>query len=195
MSVIFRSRWRLSIPIALILLALIVSLVYTLASRGFTHAATQAASEPLVQISSDPFHNKISQHKTEVEPDTFAFGDTVVSAFQVGRVFNGGAADIGFATSTNGGETFMHGFLPGLTTVSTPPGPYVRASDASVAFDAKHKVWLISELGVFPGGNTAEVDVLVSRSTDGGLTWNTPVVVATGDFDKNWTVCDDTSTS
>src|SRR2546423_8435560 len=117
MPVIFHSRWRLSIPLALALLALILSLVFTLVYRGFT----QAAPEPLVQISSAPFHNKISQHKTEVEPDTFAFGDTIVWAFRVGRFFNGGAADIGFATSTNGGETFIPGFLPGLTAVSTPP--------------------------------------------------------------------------
>ena len=198
MTVMFRSRWRLSISIALILLALVISLAFTFASRGFTHAAAaQAASEPLIQLSSDPFHNKLSQHKTEVEPDTFAFGDTVVSAFQVGRVFNGGAADIGFATSTNGGETFTSGFLPGLTAESNPPGPYIRTSDASVAYDLKHNVWLISELGLFPGGNTSQVDVLVSRSTNGGLTWSSPVAVnATGHFnDKNWTACDDTPTS
>ncbi len=191
MPVIFHSRWRLSIPIALILLALIVSLVFTLVYRGFTHAA----GEPLIQISSDPFHNKISQHKTEVEPDTFAFGNTIVSAFQVGRVFNGGAADIGFATSNDGGDTFIHGFLPGITTVSPHPGPYIRASDASVAFDLKHKVWLISELGLYPGGNTSKVDLLVSRSTDGGRTWSRPVVAAKGNLDKNWSVCDDTPTS
>src|SRR6266581_1816723 len=178
MPVIFHSRWRLSIPIALALLALIVSLVFTLVYRGFTHAA----GEPLIQISSDPFHNKISQHKTEVEPDTFAFGNTIVSGFQVGRVFNGGAADIGFATSNDGGDTFIHGFLPGITTVSPHPGPYIRASDASVAFDRKHKVWLISELGLYPGGNTSEVDLLVSRSTDGGLTWGPPRETANHDF-------------
>ena len=191
MSIISHFRWRFSIATAFTLLALILTLVYTFALRASSHAAI----EPLTQLSSDPFHNKISQHMTEVEPDTFAFGNTLVSAFQVGRVFNGGAADIGFATSTNGGETFTHGFLPSLTTVSTPPGPYIRVSDAAVAFDPKHNVWLISELGLFPGGNTSEVDVLVSRSTDGGLTWSAPVVVAKGDFDKNWTVCDDTSTS
>jgi len=50
-----------------------------------------------------------------VEPDTFAFGSTVVSAFQVGRVFNGGATDIGFATSSNGGVSWAHGFLPGTS--------------------------------------------------------------------------------
>ncbi len=191
MSTISRHPWRMSIPIAFAILALILSLVFSLASRGFTHAA----GETLTQLSQDPFHNKISQHKTEVEPDTFAFGNTIVSGFQVGRVFNGGAADIGFATSTNGGNTFTNGFLPGITTVSTPPGPYIRASDASVAFDAKHNVWLISSLGLFPGGNTSRVDVLVSRSTDGGLTWSLPVVVAAGDFDKNWTVCDNTPSS
>ncbi len=39
--------------------------------------------------------------------------------------------------------------------------------------------------------------MLVSRSTDGGLTFGAPVVVnASGDFnDKNWTVCDDTASS
>ena len=85
MSTVSRHPWRMSIPIAFAILALILSLVFSLASRGFTHAA----GETLTQLSQDPFHNKISQHKTEVEPDTFAFGNTIVSGFQVGRVFNG----------------------------------------------------------------------------------------------------------
>src|SRR5207248_11294315 len=72
-----------------------------------------------------------------------------------------------------------------------------RPSDPSVAFDARHGTWLISFLGLFPNGNTGEVDVLVSRSTDGGLTWGAPVVVnASGHFnDKNWTTCDTTPSS
>jgi hypothetical protein len=41
--------------------------------------------------------------------------------------------------------------------------------------------------------------VTLSRSTNGGATWNNPVniAVATGtqNFDKNWTVCDNTTTS
>src|SRR2546426_10659666 len=87
----------------------------------------------LIQLSSDPFTNSTSQHRTEVEPDTFAFGSTIVSAFQVGRFFNGGASDIGFATSTNGGKAWTSGFLPATTVFSTPPGPYPRASDPVVA--------------------------------------------------------------
>src|SRR5437870_843427 len=144
------------------------------------------ASVPLLQLSSDPYTNSTSQHKTEVEPDTFAFGSTIVSAFQVGRFFDGGASNIGFATSTNGGKSFTPGFLPATTVYATPAGIYPRASDPSVAFDAKHGVWMISYLGIVnPSG---PVDVLVSRSTD-GLTWGNPVVVnKDGHFnDKNWT--------
>ena len=155
-----------------------------------------AANVPLQQISSDPFTNSTSQHATEVEPDTFAFGSTIVSAFQVGRFFSGGASDIGFATSTNNGASWTNGFLPGVTTFSTPPGPYLRASDATVAYDAMHGVWIISYLGIL-NPSVGPVDVLVSRSADGGLTWSSPVVVnASGDFnDKNWTSCDNTPTS
>jgi hypothetical protein len=43
------------------------------------------------------------------------------------------------------------------------------------------------------------VAVTLSRSTNGGATWNNPVNVAvasgTQNFDKNWTVCDNTTTS
>jgi len=43
------------------------------------------------------------------------------------------------------------------------------------------------------------VAVIASRSTNGGLTWNNPVTIrsvgAGEDFDKNWTVCDNTPTS
>jgi hypothetical protein len=154
------------------------------------------ASASLLQLSSDPFTNSPSQHRTEVEPDTFAAGNTLVSAFQVGRIFGGGSADIGFATSTNGGSSFKSGFLPATTTAATPSGIYAAVSDASVAFDARYGVWLISYLGISPNGGSG-VDVLVSRSTDGGSTWSAPVVVNnSGDFnDKNWSVCDNTASS
>jgi BNR repeat protein len=161
-----------------------------------------SANVPTTQISSDPFTNTTSQHATEVEPDTFAAGLTIVSAFQVGRFFDGGSSDIGFATSTNGGSTWTSGFLPGITTVSSPvvpTGTYDRVSDPSVAFDARHDVWLISSLGLTTSNGVLGAAVLVSRSTLGGVTWNNPVTVASAtgssDLDKNWTVCDNTTTS
>src|SRR5260370_17661692 len=130
----------------------------------------------LVQVSSDPFTNTTSQHRTEVEPDTFAFGSTIVSAFQVGRFFNGGASDIGFATSNDGGKTFTSGFLPDTTFQSTPANlKYQRVSDPSVAFDTRDNVWMISYLGI-PAA-LVPVDVLASRSTDGGLTCGPPLAI------------------
>src|SRR5215469_517887 len=69
----------------------------------------------LVQISSDPFTAGPGQHATEVEPHLVSNGTTMVAAFQVGRIAPGGATDIGFATSTDGGATWNQGSLPGLT--------------------------------------------------------------------------------
>jgi hypothetical protein len=155
-----------------------------------------AGSVALQQISSDPFTNTTSFHKTQEEPDTFAFGSTIVSAFQVGRFRTGGASDVGFATSQDGGQTWMHGSLPGLTFQIDPSSPYERVSDASVAYDAKHNVWLISSIPLLP--NTFVPTVFVSRSTDGGLTWGNPVSVVplnSGNFDKNWSVCDNSLSS
>lgn len=152
-----------------------------------------AGSVSLFQISSDPYTNPTSQHQTQVEPDTFAFGTTIVSAFQVGRFFNGGASNLGWATSTDGGLTWINGFLPGLTIHSAPPGPYARASDPSVAYDAAHDTWMISSLAVAEraNGTAAGVAVLASLSTDGGLTWSEPYpTVANGNWDKNWIACD-----
>jgi BNR repeat-like domain len=159
----------------------------------------QAAQAGVTRISSDPYpagSAPAATHATEVEPDTFAWGSTLVTAFQTGRVFNGGASDIGFAASRNGGVSWTHGFLPATTTASTPSGPFFAVSDASVAYDARDGVWLISYLGLHSSGGGI-VDVMVSRSTDGGRTWGVPVTVAaTGTFyDKNWTVCDNSASS
>jgi hypothetical protein len=171
-------------------LALTFSLIFVFAST-----LVVSANESLVRISSDPYKNPDSLHKTEVEPDSFAFSNTVVSAFQVGRFFDGGASNIGWATSTDGGGTWTHGFLPYTTVNATPPGPYARASDSSVAYDAMHKVWLISYLGL-KAPVPSVVDVLVSRSTD-GVHWGKPIAVAANGqfYDKNWTVCDNTPSS
>jgi hypothetical protein len=174
-----RTRWvratTITVPIA-------VTVALFTATAAYANVA-------VTQVSSDPYTDAQAQHRTEVEPDTFSFGNTIVSAFQVGRVSGGGSSNIGFATSTDGGATWTHGFLPGITT--NGGGVYGQASDAAVAFDARHNVWLISMLGI----RSSSVDVLTSRSTNGGLTWSNPVTTATGSLDKNWIVCDNTASS
>jgi hypothetical protein len=143
----------------------------------------------LTRISSDPYTVPPGQHATEVEPHVLANGTTLVAAFQTGRIAPGGATDIGWATSTDGGTTWNHGFLPGLTT-GEGSGPYDAASDPEVAYDAKHGVWMIASLPISSTLRTPAV--MVSRSTDGGTTWQTPVGVDTSApaSDKNWIVCD-----
>src|SRR3954454_10971568 len=117
-------------------------------------AGTVLANVALTRGSSDPFTNATSKHRTEVEPDTFAFGQTIVSTFQVGRFFDGGGSAIGFATSTNSGATWTRGFLPGITKFQGG-GPFDRASDAAVAFDPRHNVWMISSLALSESGGGA----------------------------------------
>jgi hypothetical protein len=144
----------------------------------------------LTQLSSDPYSVAPGQHATEVEPHLLANGNTLVAAFQVGRnpPPGGGATNIGWATSTDGGVTWTHGFLPTLTAANGA-GPYDAASDPVVAYDAKHGVWMIASLPI--SATLPTPAAVVSRSTD-GVTWQNPVSVGATGFssDKNWIVCD-----
>ncbi len=157
------------------------------------------ANVSLTRVSADPFTNATSQHATEVEPDTFANGGTVVAAFQVGRFFNGGATDIGFVRSGDGGTTWeAPGFLPGMTFSAGAASPYERVSDPSVAYDVAHATWLISSVPLLPAVSVPTV--LVNHSTDDGQTWSTPVSIPppvsnSVDLDKNWTACDNSPSS
>jgi BNR repeat-like domain len=160
-------------------------------------AGPAGANVPLTPVSADPFTNPTSQHATEVEPDTFAFGSTVVATYQVGRFFNGGASDIGFARSSDGGATWgVSSFLPGLTfnagAFADPNSPYERVSDPSVAYDARHDTWMISSIPLLP--SRVVPTIFVSLSTNGGASFGNPVQIPPPakkvNLDKNWTVCD-----
>lgn len=81
----------------------------------------------------------------------------------------------GFFTSFDGGKTWIDGQVPmGTGNGNGDPAP---------AFDAKHDVALMAQLGNVGGQGgpwVAAGNVTVSRSTDGGVTWSTPVVVFKG---------------
>jgi hypothetical protein len=140
------------------------------------------------RLSLDNFKDPASQHETAVEPDSFAWGSTVVATFQVGRFKSGAADGIGFATSPNAGRTWITGTLPGLTVQTKLPGAWARASDPSVAYDAPHDVWLAATL-VLGAGNESS-GMLVSRARD-GVHWTAPVTAAAGPgLDKEWIACD-----
>jgi len=150
-----------------------------------------AAAPALTKISTDPYTNASSQHRTQVEPDTFAYGATIVAVFQSGRFYDGGASNIGWATSTDGGAAWTHGFLPNTTVYAN--GTLSRISDPSVAYDAKHAAWIVNTLGIENLGQS----ILAHRSTDGGLTWSNPILIdgPQSGFDKNWIACDNSAAS
>jgi hypothetical protein len=183
-----------------------VAIVYFCACLGFSTGCSSASSTPsnnqqgsnfppattpLVQLSTDTFTNASSQHATEVEPGSFAFGNTIIVSFQVGRIAGGGGADIGYAISNDGGTMWQSGLLPGLTTFQGG-GTNSAVSDTVPIYDAAHGVWMISSLTIA----AASTQVVVSRSSDGGASWGNPVVIAqSADLDKDWITCDNTPTS
>src|SRR5206468_1363984 len=75
-----RSRFFVSVAMALV--------------SGASLALVALASVPLIKISDDTYTNPTSQHKTQVEPDSFSSGNTIVATFQSGRFFDGGASNI-----------------------------------------------------------------------------------------------------
>ena len=164
---------------------LLASVFLLTSSTLRTDASAQLS---LLKLSTDTFTNPSSQHATEVEPSSFAFGSTMVTAFQVGRMFQGGSSDIGFATSTDAGTTWKSGFLPGITTFFGG-GTFSAAGDPSVVFDAAHGQWLISSIAGL--SDISGVRALVSRSID-GVNWNNPVIIDnnSGGADKDWITCD-----
>ena len=161
-------------------------------------ALPASSQTSLVRLSIDNLTNSDSDHRTEVEPDMFAWGNTIVTTFHVARrpgTIGWGSGDIGYSTSTDGGKTWRYGLLPGLT-VNYKGGTYGAVADPSVAYDAKHGQWLISTLPLAGLSCCSLIgDVAVSRSPN-GLNWGNPVIIdKTHLDDKNWTVCDNTTTS
>ena len=129
-----------------------------------------------VELMRDPFGGPFSQHATAVEPDSFAVGRTIVSVFQIGRLVDGGADGIGFATSRNGGRTWRNGRLEGLD----------HSSDPVIAYDAVHRRWLAATLGIGDDGTELRVN-----GSPNGLTWAPPVrIQGNEDYDKEWIACD-----
>src|SRR5512132_2383611 len=87
--------------------AVAVVLTFTLAL-----ALTAVAFASVNSIGTDPFTqatchgSSTTNHHANVEPDSFSNGSTIVTAYQVGRIYDGGACAIGFSTSTDNGNTW-----------------------------------------------------------------------------------------
>src|SRR5262249_42671404 len=85
--------------------------------------------------------------------------------------------------SFNGGHSWREGVIPGITACSGGTWPFL--GDPWVSFAANGEVYA-SICGA--DATPANKAVLVSKSTDGGLTWGTPTTVVVGhndDHDKD----------
>ena len=113
--------------------------------------------------------------------------DLLLATFQEGRFTNGGALSCGYSRSTNGGLTWTRSLIPGITRLAG--GNFDRATDPVAGFDGRGNAYLCT-LGL--NGENADFGVvLLSRSTDGGSTFESPREVfrpGTADIfpDKNW---------
>ncbi len=192
---------------------LVVSALLTGAGVDVVVASRPVEAATIVQqVSSDPLTNTPTlpsgvHHATEVETDTLAEGSTIVSSFQVGRYSAYGASATGWATSIDGGQTWQHGLLPGLSNASpSPNSTFVSVANQSVLYDAAHGTWLIPTVGVIScssevpttqsclGHPATEHTLMVSRSVD-GLNWNLPITAVASNVDKPWGVCDNSPVS
>jgi hypothetical protein len=114
--------------------------------------------------------------------------DFLVGAFQEGRfATGGGAVDCGYSVSHDGGLTWTRALIPNLTQTSA--GPYFRATDPVVAFDLNNNVYLETLVATDPQFISGAV--VLSKSTNGGATFASPVVAyrpgSTSFFpDKEW---------
>jgi hypothetical protein len=151
-----------------------------------------------------PIDDAHPQPDTEIEPSVAvdpADPMHAVIVFQEDRVDIGGDAGNGFATTFDGGRTWRHGYLPGLTRLTG--GTFDRASDAVVTFGADparrgHYLVYANSLvfndGSGPTKDANQSGMAVNVSKDGGHTWSKAVILEqdglAGLNDKNWIVVD-----
>src|SRR5262249_7147486 len=116
----------------------------------------------------------------------------VVVAYMDRSLVPTGYAGLGVQVSQDGGATWQQSVVP------LPAGFDQGAAQPFVRFDAQGAVFVSSQAATFLGrtapitslastaraaGFQANNGVFVSRSDDGGLTWNTPVAVVSNLFD------------
>jgi hypothetical protein len=149
---------------------------------AFALPAAASANVPVTKISADPFQNTTSQHATEVEPDTFSNGNTIVSGFQVGRFFNGGASDIGWSRSTDGGATWSTPTVVAQDTSVQPVNPNTGQplrTGFGLPFPAidprTGELYMAYEGSDFTDGQYNQIQLV--HSTDRGRNWGAPVRV------------------
>jgi hypothetical protein len=162
-----------------------------------TAPATAATSGPTVlhlgQIAEQDIAPQAgSEPDTLVEPDVQVSPtnpDWAVAVAHDGRYPDGGAVDITYAWTHDGGKTWHHQPVQGITKAAG--GTWDRASDPVVAWGPDGSVYI----SILPVSVDCPSGVIVVRSTNGGKTFGSPVLAHYSDScnysdDKNYLVID-----
>ncbi|MGH8859982.1 MAG: sialidase family protein [Jatrophihabitantaceae bacterium] len=167
-------------------------------------APAVAASDPPVVVHEGQVTRQDVTNQPGSEPDTVVEPDVAVSpldhnvaiaAAHDSRFPDGGAVGISSAWTADGGETWHHKTVRGITKATG--GSYDRGSDPVVAFGPDGTAYL-SVLLI--DATTCPSAVAVLRSSDGGRTWSEPFYAhksASCNYsdDKNWLVVDTSRSS
>jgi hypothetical protein len=197
---------------------LLGALVLAAATFGLqAGSAGPLATDPLVQVSGvsafagctadnvagQPGTNFLN---SEVEPwlDVNPTNPSnVVGIWQQDRWSNGGARGLVAGVSFDGGQTWKQVVIPKISLCSggtaADGGDFLRATDPWVSFSPNGDLYAMS-LSIDPDrptGGFGKNAMLVSKSTDGGLTWSNPITLVRSEdpavlHDKNSLTADST---
>lgn len=163
--------------------------------KGTPPAVLDARISPNLRLGADPAVLEPGNIQ-QAEPYVFrsvANPDLVLATVQEGRFggSEGGAADDGYALSTDGGFTWTRALTPSLTQLTG--GAYFRSTDPVSAIDLQGNLFL-STLDARDAGFDVD-DLVVTRSLDGGATWTNHVAFSTPQpelfADKDWLAVND----
>ena len=157
---------------------------------------------PLIQVSNkSPFHNCIENEiipenggtnfpDSEVEPFLAinpADSSNLAACWQQDRWSNGGSNGLVLGISFDSGETWTEVPIPELTKCVN--GEFERASDPWLTFSPNGDLYQIALVANMPLG-VGKNALLVSKSIDGGLTWNAPVTIVESGGQAEFTLHD-----
>jgi hypothetical protein len=177
-------------------LAAIGALILVGGLADIRSAAAGPPVGPLVQVSGlapspfagctadqTPGNTGINYPDSEIEPWVEVNptnSENIVAGWQQDRWDNGGARGLVAGVSTDGGDTWNSVVIPGISLCSG--GTFERATDPWLTFAPNGDAYFFSlalDNTTPPGrpGGFGPNAMLVSQSTDGGLTWGDPITL------------------